>query len=763
MPKVDVIKTSFAGGEFGASLLGRSDMDQYANACATVENWLVRPYGSIISTPGTWLIEETKHSEAGTDSSVRLIPFIFNKDDAYVIEMGDLYFRFYTDRGQVVSDSTIELAHTYTEDEIADIKYAQKNDVIYMAHADKRPQKLIRSSAIDWTIEDFEFKGGPFLDDNTSVITINPSAVSGTSVTLTLSATNSTISFVASSSSTDLGHIGTFWKIGGIVTTATTALQGYVEITAVSSPTDATCSVIKTLSASAATDNWAEGAWSDVRGWPANVTFYEARLNFARTDYEPQGVWGSHQFVYDDFSLNEQNDDEGINQKLSSNQSNEIQWLASGNSLIAGTYGGAFIINGGGSVLTPTTFTAKQEISVGSESIQPKRIGNFFYYVQRFGKKIRELFYLWDNDSYKAMDKTIFNPEVTGDEIIEIAYQEVPDTILWCLRSDGQIATLTREADQLVEGWARQITDGEYESICCIPSQSHGYDEVWVVVKRTIDGETKRYIEVFENIDLPDRQDKLMYLHSALDYDAYDDTDTEDLDIALSGTDGTINITATGAYFEEDDIGNRIRAIDADGNTLGELKITAYSQSTIVTGTVTYAFDDTDYEAGLWGVSVDGLSGLDHLEAKTVKVLADGGVDKPDKVVSEGTIDLAYNYFVISVGLPYTQKLNLLPFEAGSARGTAQGKIQKINQVMFKLNRSYRGFKMGGDEDLAERVSFREPSTLLGTPEALLTGILPNINFKDDYRYGSQIMIINDEPFPIEILSIMATLETFDK
>jgi len=82
---------------------------------------------------------------------------------------------------------------------------------------------------------------------------------------------------------------------------------------------------------------------------------------------------------------------------------------------------------------------------------------------------------------------------------------------------------------------------------------------------------------------------------------------------------------------------------------------------------------------------------------------------------------------------------------------------------MFKLNKSFRGFKMGGTEALASRESFRDPSTLLGTPEELLTGILSNINFPADYQYGSQVWVINDEPFPIEILSIMAMLDTQDK
>ncbi len=768
MSKVDVIKTSFAGGQFGASLLGRTDVAQYENACAEVENMLVRPYGSAISTPGTRYIAECKLSEAGSDSTVRLIPFVFNRADAYVIEMGELYFRFYTDRGQVLSGtgSTVyELAHSYAEADIEDVHYTQLNDLIWMTHEDYKPQLLTRSAADSWTIADFDFLGGPFLDDNTSDITITPSATAGT-ITITLSATSSTIKFVPSSSSTNLGHIGSYWKVGGIVTTSTTALQGYVEITTCSSSTVATGTVKSTLSSTAATKVWAEGAWSYVRGWPARVTFHDGRLWFARTDHEPQGIWGSHLYVYDDFSLNEQDDDEGINIKLFSNESNEIQWLASGKNLIAGTYGGNFVISGSGNdVVTPTNIMANQEVTWGAESIQPKRIGNFFYYIQRFKQKIREFFYVWDNDAYKAMDKTIFCPEITEDGVKEMAYQEVPDTILWCVTSNGTIATLTREVDHEVQGWAKQTTDGYYESVCSIPSQSYKHDEVWVVVKRTINGSTKRYIEVFENIEVPDRQDKCLYLHSALEYDAYEDTEDNSVDLSLSATTSTLaTITASAAYFSAADEGYRIRAIDSDGATIGEAEIVSYASTTIVTAKIVYTFSSSTISAGSWGVSVDALTGLDHLEAKTVKVLADGGTDKPDKVVdTTGSITLAYDYFVISVGLPYTQKLLTLPFEAGSSRGTAQGKIQRINQVMVKVNRSFRGFSMGGTEELAGRVSWREPTTLMGTPETLYTGVLSNINFNGDYVYGAQIMFINDDPLPVELLSIMAMLDTQDK
>lgn len=225
----------------------------------------------------------------------------------------------------------------------------------------------------------------------------------------------------------------------------------------------------------------------------------------------------------------------------------------------------------------------------------------------------------------------------------------------------------------------------------------------------------------------------------------------------------SVVISSSTSYFSAEDVGQRIRAIDADGEIVGEMKIIGYTSATIVIGEVIYPVDETTFAGGSWGLSVSSISGLDHLEGETVTVLADGGTDKPDKVVSNGTITLSYDYFVVNVGLPYTQRIKTLPQEAGSQRGTAQGKIQRINQVGFKVNRSFKGFYCGGADDMLDKVQYRDPSTLMGTPELLYTGVIPNISFRDDYRYGSQVIIENTEPLPIELLSVMTTIDTNDK
>jgi hypothetical protein len=118
---------------------------------------------------------------------------------------------------------------------------------------------------------------------------------------------------------------------------------------------------------------------------------------------------------------------------------------------------------------------------------------------------MRELAYNWEIDSYVTPDMTILSPEITGDGIVQSAYQQIPDSILWCVRSDGKIATFTYERKENITAWARQITDGDFESVAIISGDAE--DEIWVSVERTIDSNTVRYIEKFQPRDFGDDED----------------------------------------------------------------------------------------------------------------------------------------------------------------------------------------------------------------------------------------------------------------
>ena len=322
---------------------------------------------------------------------------------------------------------------------------------------------------------------------------------------------------------------------------------------------------------------------------------------------------------------------------------------------------------------------------------------------------------------------------------------------------------MTREVDQEVTAWARHTTSGTYTSIAIIPSQTAGYDEAWVIVERWINGAQKKYVEFFEDIKVPSRQDKCLYLHSALSYDAYESTSTSAVTISLSASSGSVTLTSSSAYFIAAHIDRKIRAINAAGTTIGEGQITATASTTSITLSITTTFNALSYVAGLWGLSVRSVYGLEHLDAKTIGILADGLVDSLTRTVASGTVTLTSLSFVVHAGLSYDQILFTLPKEAGTNRGTAQGKWQRINEITFKVNRSTQNFKYGTDADNLDDVNL----AITPTVTTLYTGILPpqggGISMRGGYKRGAQIYIKNSNPLPIELLSIMGSLDTNDK
>ena len=276
-------------------------------------------------------------------------------------------------------------------------------------------------------------------------------------------------------------------------------IYGFALITAFTSATVVSATVIKTLGGAGATTFWSEGAFSALRGRPRTVTLHEGRVFFGGTSYRPLSMWGSVVDDYENFRVTSQ-DDGGLFFSLAGKQANAIQWLESqGDSLLIGTSGDEWTLSASdsASALTPSNVQARRQSSYGSKFIQANLINDVLLFIQRQGRKVRELVYQFEKDGWVAPDLTVLAEHVTDGEILEIAYQQQPDAILWAIRGDGQLVGMTYERDQSVVGWHRHITDGEFESVATIYGNGTA-DEVWFVVKRTINGNTARYIERFK-------------------------------------------------------------------------------------------------------------------------------------------------------------------------------------------------------------------------------------------------------------------------
>ncbi len=237
--------------------------------------------------------------------------------------------------------------------------------------------------------------------------------------------------------------------------------------------------------------------WSDSLGYPACGTLFEQRLWLAGSPGFPQVVVGSTIGEQFDFTLGTM-DDQALSYQISSGESNPILHLANARGLVALTSGGEFSIRGGQEkAITPTNIQVKDQSNYGCNDVPPARIGGEIFFTQRSGRKIRALApNQYDGEQYNAPDMAVLSEHVTESGVASMAYQQEPDSLLYAVRYDGQLATLLADRDQDKFAWSRQVTQGNFESVETVPTPDG--NNVFVVVARVINGVTTRYIELFD-------------------------------------------------------------------------------------------------------------------------------------------------------------------------------------------------------------------------------------------------------------------------
>ena len=515
MARVAVQLTNFTGGELSPRLDGRNDLAKYPTGCKTLENMIVFPHGSAARRSGTQFVAEVKDSSKET----RLIPFEFSTTQTYMLEFGNQYIRFYKDDGQILSGGlAYEISSPYLEAELFDIKFAQSADVMYICHPNHEAQKLARTGHTSWTLTDVDFTEGPFLDTNITTTTFTSSdQTPGTGRTITASSTTG-INGGQGFLDTDVGRQIKIHNGWGVITART-------------STTVVTVTIEEDFGTSNVVTNWSLGAFSDTTGHPSCVTFFEQRLVFAATLSQPQTIFFSKSGDYENMDENRGGtiaDDDAIIYTIASNQVNAIRFMTATRTLIIGTAGGEFAVSGGGTdiAITPTNILIKKQSNNGAANVDALAVGNATIFLQRAKRKLRELAYNFDVDGYIAPDLTILAEHISEGGFKQLSYQQEPNQVIWGVRNDGQLIGLTYQREQQVVAWHRHIFGGSFgsgnavcESVATIPTDNSEY-QTWVIIKRTIDGNTKRYVEYIHEYDFDETDDtSFNFLDSQLSYD----------------------------------------------------------------------------------------------------------------------------------------------------------------------------------------------------------------------------------------------------
>lgn len=187
MALVDTSKSAFSSGELSPRMLARQDVDRYKNAALELLNWQVLPQGGVRKRAGTRYIA----TEKDVTKLVRLMPFEPSSVDAYILETGHEYMRFYTQSARIESPpgTPVEVATPYQDIHLRMIRTAQSNDVMILVHPQHAPRRLSRLSHTSWVFSPISFSPPPTYEaGHTSSVTLTLSATSGTSVTVTASA-----------------------------------------------------------------------------------------------------------------------------------------------------------------------------------------------------------------------------------------------------------------------------------------------------------------------------------------------------------------------------------------------------------------------------------------------------------------------------------------------------------------------------------------------------------------------------------------------
>lgn len=259
--------------------------------------------------------------------------------------------------------------------------------------------------------------------------------------------------------------------------------RGNVKITSVADADNVVATVRKDLASTDETWRWAEGAWSDYRGWPRAVCFYQNRLCLASTLYESSMLWCSQSGDHENMDLGTGLDNEAIARQIGAAGGNPIMWIKDKKGIIAGTTGAIIKIGTPSTkwIFTPSTISSERSVETGACSIQPGLTNSSIVYVDRNRRKVRDLLYDVSVDDLVSPDLTIFSDDISEPNIQEMAWQKRPDELGWFVK-DSNMVTMTYNPAQGVAAWTQIVTDGNYVSVCVIPGLDE--DEVWVAVAR---------------------------------------------------------------------------------------------------------------------------------------------------------------------------------------------------------------------------------------------------------------------------------------
>lgn len=678
MGNIRNLQRSFGSGELTPEMFGRIDDARYQSGMAICRNFITKPQGPAQNRPGFAFVREVKDSTKHT----RLIPFTYSTVQTMVIELGAGYFRFHTQGATLMNGSVpYEIANSYAEADLFDIKYVQSADVLTLVHPNYPPAELRRLGALNWTLTNVVFNA-PIAPPSTVTATpTSPTTTGGVTMSYVVTAiaadgVSESAQSSAATCSQNIYATGNYNTISwGSVTGATLynvykmqgGLYGYIGQTSGTSIVDDNIAV--DLSKTPPTyDN----AFSGTGNYPGAASYFEQRRTFAGTINKPQNIWMTRSGTESNMSYSlPVRDDDRISFRVNAREANTIRHIVPLTQLLLLTSSAEWRVTSLNSdALTPSNISIRPQSYVGASNVQPSIVNNTLIYCAARGGHVRELAYNWQANGFITGDLSLRAPHLfDGFEIADMAFAKAPQPLVWFVSTSGKLLGLTYVPEQQIGAWHQHDTDGVFESCTVVAEGSE--DVLYCIIRRTINGSSKRYIE---------RMATRLFQ------------------------------TPADAFFVDCGL--------------------TYSGSPVTT-----------------------ISGLSHIEGKTVSILADGAVH-PQRVVTGGSITLDHAASKVQIGLPITADLQTLPIAAQIDGGFAQGRMKNVNKAWLRVYNS-GGIFVGPDVNNLTEAKQRTTEPYGSPPSLVSKEVL--IMVQPSWGDSGQIFIRQSDPLPLTLVSL--TLE----
>ena len=817
MPVTRNFKQAFSGGEISPEMFGRIDDKKYQQGAATMRNFIAKPQGPAENRPGFAFVREVKDS----NKAVRLISFTFSTVQTMVIEMGDQYFRFHT-QGQTLfyndgaawnggtnyvvgsiakqggvnyysktvhsnsqppnatnwyamptNPNIYEIPSPYLEAELFDVHYVQSADVLTIVHPNHAPRELRRLSATTWELKTINFGSPITTPTGVSVTAYIPSSSSTNTDTYedhkyVVTAIGSNL--IDESSQSNSGQVSNNIFVTGAKNTITwNAVSGAARYRIYKEQAGVYGFLGETTSTTIVDTNIApdfsrtppvyDNPFPSSNNYPGAVSYFEQRRVFAGTNNDPQTIYMTKSGTESNMSFGIPiRDDDRIKFRVAAREANTIRHIVPLTQLLLLTGSAEWrIASVNSDAITPSSISVKPQSYVGANNAQPVIVNNSMVYAAARGGHIRELGYNWQANGFITGDLSLRAPHLFDNfTISDMALAKAPLPIVWMTSSSGKLIGFTYVPEQQVGAWHQHDTDGTFESVASV---SEGDDDVvYCVIKRTIEGVQKKYIERMGTRLYATQRDSF-FVDAGATYNGTNTNTGQNVTIS-GGTNYTkgesVTITANYNLFNAppntDDVGDAIVLVD--GTNYYRCNIVSTTSQTVATVKL-----DRDLPVNLRNTSITTyevarniISGITWLEGKTVSILADGAVH-PQKVVNNGSITLDRASSIVHVGLPYESDLQSLPL-ALQAEAFGQGRVKNLNHVWVRVLESSGIFAGPSVDKLVEaKQRTTEP---YGSPPNLKTKDI-KIMLTPTWQDNGQLFVRQSDPLPLTIVGL--TLE----